>query len=37
MNVAELRGVSKEYTRGAETVKVLERLDLDLPRATSSR
>jgi len=32
VNVAELRGVSKEYTRGAETVKVLERLDLDLPR-----
>jgi putative ABC transport system ATP-binding protein len=30
--VARLRGVAKEYKRGNETVPVLEKLDLDLPR-----
>src|SRR5262245_55719095 len=30
--VAKLRGVSKQYQRGAEVVPVLEKLDLDLPR-----
>ncbi len=31
-SVAKLRGVSKQYQRGAEVVPVLEKLDLDLPR-----
>jgi putative ABC transport system ATP-binding protein len=30
--VARLRGVAKQYQRGAEVVPVLEKLDLDLPR-----
>ena len=30
--VARLRGVSKQYRRGAEVVPVLEKLDLELPR-----
>ena len=30
--VARLRGVSKQYQRGAEVVPVLEKLDLELPR-----
>jgi RND family efflux transporter MFP subunit len=30
--VARLRGVAKQYQRGAEIVPVLEKLDLDLPR-----
>ena len=30
--VARLRGVAKQYKRGSETVPVLEKLDLDLPR-----
>ena len=30
--VARLRGVSKQYKRGAEVVPVLEKLDLELPR-----
>ena len=30
--VVKLRGVSKQYQRGAEVVPVLEKLDLDLPR-----
>src|SRR3954466_3245887 len=30
--VARLRGVAKRYRRGNETVPVLEKLDLDLPR-----
>src|SRR4051812_42590561 len=30
--VARLRGVAKQYKRGAEVVPVLEKLDLDLPR-----
>src|SRR5215831_17137295 len=30
--VARLRGVAKQYRRGAEVVPVLEKLDLDLPR-----
>src|ERR1044072_3305269 len=28
----KLRGVAKQYQRGAEVVPVLEKLDLDLPR-----
>ncbi len=30
--VVKLRGVAKQYKRGAEVVPVLEKLDLDLPR-----
>jgi putative ABC transport system ATP-binding protein len=30
--VVKLRGVAKQYQRGAEVVPVLEKLDLDLPR-----
>src|SRR3954447_12917968 len=30
--VARLKGVAKQYRRGAEVVPVLEKLDLDLPR-----
>jgi len=29
----ELRGVSKSYSRGGENLQVLDRLDLDIPRA----
>ncbi|MBK6598806.1 MAG: ABC transporter ATP-binding protein [Proteobacteria bacterium] len=31
-DVVRLRGVTKQYSRGGEVVRVLEKLDLDLPR-----
>ncbi len=36
-SIVRLRGVAKDYRRGAETVNVLHALDLDIPKAIFSR